>query len=75
MISRSTSGRPEELTLFLVDRTVVDARDAPAHQPVVVELPVLVAVGAIPLATVVAKLVGEANGDPIVPVGPQLAAR
>jgi hypothetical protein len=44
---------------------------APAHQAVLVELPVLVAVGAEPGAGVVVGLVGEADGDAVAVVGPQ----
>src|SRR5438046_175105 len=40
--------RPVILALAFLDRQVVDAGDAPAHQAVLVELPVLVAVAAEP---------------------------
>ena len=52
------------------DRHVVDAGEAPVHQAVVVELPVLVAVGAEPVAGVVAPFVGEAHGDAVAVVAP-----
>jgi hypothetical protein len=42
------------------------------HQAVGTELPVLVAVGAVPVVGVVAPLIGEANGDAAVVVGPEL---
>src|SRR5512144_373448 len=63
---------PVVLALALGDRGVVDARDAQAHQPVLVELPVLVAVAAEPVAAVVVPLVGEAHGDAVVAERPQL---
>ena len=62
--------RPEILALALLDREVVNARDAQAHQAVLVELPVLIAVAAEPIATVVMPLVGEAHRDAIFPEGP-----
>src|SRR5712692_9411381 len=58
--------------LALRDRQIVDAGDTPAHQAVLAELPILVAVTAEPAAAIVVPLIGEANGDPIVPVGPDL---
>src|SRR5258706_9576078 len=43
---------------------VVDGCKSRRHKPIIVELPVLIAVGAIPVIRVVAPLVGEAYGDP-----------
>src|SRR5262249_29870115 len=57
--------RPEDSPLALVDRDVVDARLSPAHQPVLVELPELVAVAAPPAAVPVVALVLEADRDPV----------
>ena len=42
--------RPEDAALALLDQQVVDARFAAAHEPVLVELPELVAVAAPPVA-------------------------
>src|SRR6476620_11276978 len=72
MIRRSHAGHvPEELAVGFVDRHVVDAGVAPPHQPVVVELPVLVAVRAEPLPVGVVELVREPDRDPIPVVRPQ----
>jgi hypothetical protein len=49
----------------------VDAGQAALHQAVFRELPVLVAVGAIPLAGIVMVFVGEANCNAVAVVGPQ----
>ena len=57
--------------LVLADRQVVDAGDAQPHQPVRVELPVLVAVAAEPVAAVVVPFIGEADGDPVLAKRPQ----
>ena len=43
MIVRPTAERPSERPLVLEDRHVVDARMAHRHQPLSIELPVLVA--------------------------------
>src|SRR4051812_16457343 len=63
--------RPMVLALVRLDRKVVDARDPPAHQAMLVELPVFVAVGAEPVARVVVPLVGEADGDPVLVLRPE----
>jgi len=54
------------------DRKVIDARNAQAHQAVLVELPVLVAVTAKPAATVIVPFIRETNGYAILAKGPQL---
>src|SRR5687768_5258500 len=63
---------PAILALGFDDRKVVDARVARRHEPVLVELPVLVAVGAVPLPRIVMPLVSEAHGDPRTVESPQL---
>ena len=57
---------PMKATVLLRNRDVVDARFAATHQPVLVELPLLVAVGAIPLAGVVMPFVLKAHRDAVV---------
>src|ERR1700712_4860473 len=61
--------------LALCDADVVDRGLAPAHQAVAVELPVLVAVGAPPLAALVMPLVLEAHRDVIAAEGPEILAQ
>src|SRR5262249_24410176 len=56
----------------LVDRIVVDAGVTPPHEPVVVELPVLVAMAPPPLANDVPRFVLEPNGDAIAGEAPQV---
>src|SRR3954447_8249174 len=67
--------RAEDAPLGLLDRDVVDACLAPAHVALVVELPLLVAVAAPPLAGLVAALVLEAHGDPVAGERPQVLAQ
>src|SRR5690606_18065441 len=64
--------RTEDPTLGGVDRKVVDAGLTPGHQPVLGELPQLVAVAAPPLSRVIAAFVLEPYGDAISPEPPQL---
>src|SRR5882757_5172770 len=61
-----------ELALAGGDRQVVDRGEAMPHQAALVELPVLVAVGAEPVARIVAPFVREAHGDAVAAAGPQL---
>src|SRR5919202_2623824 len=56
---------PVVQALGLGDGEVVDAGVARAHQAVLGEFPVLVAVGAEPVARVVVVLVGEPDGDAV----------
>src|ERR1051326_278187 len=62
---------PVEFALALGDRKVVDAGDAASHQTMLVELPILVAVGAEPVAGVVVPLVAKAHGDAVLAECPQ----
>src|SRR4051794_16048130 len=66
--------RAEVAPVRLRDDDVVDARLAPAHQAMLVELPQLVAVAAEPLAGRIVPLVLEANRDPVRPEAPQALA-
>src|SRR3569833_1047358 len=61
-----------EAPVGLGDGDVVDARFAPAHQPLLVELPLLVAVGAEPAAAGVVPFVLEAHGDAVAVERPQI---
>src|SRR5438105_7045856 len=72
MIVRPAAKRPVILAFRLGDRQIIDAGDAPPHQAVLVEVPVLIAVAAEPVAAVIAPFIGEADGNSIVPEGPQL---
>ena len=57
--------RAEDAPPGLVDGHVVDAGLPASHVPVVVELPQLVAVAAVPLTGGVVALVLEADSDPV----------
>jgi hypothetical protein len=58
--------------LTLVDWRIVDARETACHQPMVVELLELVAVGAKPLASIIVPLVLETHGNAVFTNAPQL---
>src|SRR4051812_19090664 len=72
MVVRPPAQGPMVLALRRLDRRIVDAGDAPAHQAVLVKLPVFVPVGAEPVAAVVAPLIGEAHGDAVPAERPDL---
>jgi hypothetical protein len=55
-----------------LDWQVIDAGDAQMHQPVLIELPVLVAIAAEPIAAIVVPFVGEANRDSVLVERPNL---
>jgi len=64
MIGWTRPERPTVLALALLNRLIVDAGDAAPHEPVFVEFPVLVPVGAKPVSGIVVPLVREADRDP-----------
>src|SRR5262252_6338112 len=57
--------RPMILALRFLDRKVVDGGKPCGHEPVVIELPVLIAIGAIPVTRVVVPLVSEAHRNAV----------
>src|SRR5215510_10917269 len=72
-VRRPRAGRrPMEAAILFSDLDVVDAGFAPAHQAVLVELPLLVAVGAVPLATCVMPLILKAHRDAIAVERPEI---
>src|SRR5215813_5572158 len=72
MIVGSAAESPAKFPVLLADRHVVDGRVACGHESLGVELPVLVAERAEPVARVVLPLVRESHRDAIVLERPQL---
>src|SRR5271168_3337669 len=72
MVIWAAPQRPVVLAVGLRDRQIVDAGDAQPHESVLVELPVFIAMAAIPVATIVVPLVRETHGDAILTKGPHL---
>jgi hypothetical protein len=70
VIVGTATERPMVSALALLDRKIVDAGNAEAHQAVFVELPILVTVAAKPIAAVVVPLVGETNRDAVLSESP-----
>src|SRR5262245_33200053 len=65
MVRGPRSQRPQKLSCGRVDRHVVDARFAPAHQTMLIEFPLLIAVRAEPVAAVVVPFILKANRDAV----------
>ena len=71
MVLGTGPGRiPVKLAFRFPDRQIVNAGVPMVHQPVLVELPVLVTVGAKPVARGIMRFVSEAHGDTISIVRP-----
>src|ERR1043165_726917 len=70
MVIGPAAQRPMILALAFLDGQVVDAGDAQPNQALAIELPILVAVAAMPLSTVVMPFIGEAHGDAAFAEGP-----
>src|SRR6476660_2221434 len=58
--------------VFFGDRNIVDAGFAAAHQAVLVECPLLVAVGTMPLPGIVVPLVLKPHRDAVAVEGPEI---
>src|SRR5216684_2077601 len=65
MFDGPASKRPVVLAIRSQNGKVVDRCKPRRHKPIVVEFPVLIAVGAIPVIRVIVPLVSEAYGDPV----------
>src|SRR5262245_12553422 len=72
MVVGTSPERPVVQPFAGFDGQVVNAGDAPAQQPVLVEFPVLVAIAAEPVTAVIVPLVGETDRDTVVAERPHL---
>src|SRR3954453_18175305 len=70
MVVGAPAKRPVIFAVAFLDRQIIDAGDPKPHQPLIVELPVLVAVTAKPAAAVIVPFIGEAHRDAVVVEGP-----
>ena len=61
---------PVEQALRFTDRQVIDGRTAHGHVAVVIEFPVLIDAGAIPLPFGIMPLISEAHRDTVAGAGP-----
>src|SRR6266852_3268858 len=72
MVIGASAEEPVIFALAIFDRQVVDAGDAPSHQALVVELPILVTVATKPGAGIVVPFICKAHGYPVVAKRPNL---
>src|SRR5580704_2959549 len=61
----TSTGQPLKFAVGFQNGKVVDRREPRGHEPVVVELPVLIAIGAIPVTRVVVPLICKPDRDPV----------
>src|SRR5262245_23207419 len=66
MIAWTRTKRPMVLARVCRDRQVIDAGNSAPHEAVGIELPILIAVAAEPIETVVMPLIGKAHRDTVV---------
>jgi hypothetical protein len=71
MIVGTAAERPMTFAIRFLEGKIGDARESQPHQAIVVELPILVAIRAIPVSRIVVSLVGEAHGDAVIRERPQ----
>src|SRR5262245_56235468 len=72
MVIRAAANGPVIFALALANRQIVDARDPPPHQAMLVKFPIFVAVTPEPIAAVVVPFIGKAHGNAVVAPGPDL---
>src|SRR5260370_12283281 len=72
MVIGASAEEPVIFALAIFDRQVVDAGDPPSHQALFVELPILVAIAAKPVAGIVVPFICKAHGYPVVAKRPDL---
>src|SRR5580692_581174 len=70
MVVRAAPQGPVIFALAIRNRQIVDAGDTQPHEAVLVELPVLIAVAAKPVAAVVVPFIGETHRDPVLTKSP-----
>src|ERR1700692_2147500 len=72
MSIRTASLCPVVLALGFLDREIVDGSKPHTHQPVIIELPILIAIRAKPIPGVIAAFIGKAHCDTVSLERPQL---
>src|SRR3984957_1893551 len=72
MVIGASTEEPVIFALAIFDRQIVDAGEPPSHQALFVELPILVAIAAKPVAGIVVPFIGKAHGYPVVAKRPDL---
>src|SRR6202140_3913353 len=63
MIIRTAPWCPVILALRLLDWQIVDGSKPQAHQPILIELPILIAIRAEPIPGVIVPFIGKTHGD------------
>src|SRR5215831_1227156 len=72
MVIRTAPQGPAVLALSFLDRQIIDADQTTAHEPILGELPVFIAIGPEPIARVIMPLIRKAHRNAGVMKGPEL---
>src|SRR5258708_9828339 len=65
MIIRTAPQSPVIFALRLLDWQIVDASEPRAHESVLIELPIFIAIGSKPIAGVIVTFIGKAHCDTV----------
>jgi hypothetical protein len=65
MIIRPAPKRPVKLSITFFNAKIINAGNPPTHIPPVVKLPILIAIGAKPIARIIMPLIAEPYCNPI----------
>jgi len=65
MLIRTMAKRPEILTICLANWQIVGTRQAPCHETLSVELPILISIGLKPIPAIIVPFVSKSDCDPI----------
>jgi hypothetical protein len=72
MIVRTAPQSPAILALRLLEWQIVDGRELQAHESVLIELPIFIAIRAEPIAGVIVPFIGKAHCDTVSLKSPNL---
>src|ERR1700676_1386243 len=65
MLIRTAPWYPVVLALRLLDWKIIDGSQPQAHQPALIEFPILIAIRAKPISGVIVPFIGKAHGDTV----------
>jgi len=67
----ASTQRPMKLAIGGQDWEFIDTRVSGIHQPQIIEFPILVPIGTVPVAGVIVIFIGKSNSNPVLPECPQ----
>jgi len=67
----ASTQRPMKLAIGGHDWEFINTRVSGIHQPQIIEFPILVPIGTVPVAGVIVIFIGKSNSNPVLPECPQ----